>query len=345
MPIFSHHFLRQYLHDRLTDISVAPEVATSVADNLVESCLKGHDSHGVSMLPRYIAAIREGELDPAAKVKVTADFGAFLSFDGLHGFGQVVGQQAIALGIERARQQGVAVLSLANAHHLGRIGAWAEQAAEAGLVSLHFANVVNNRANVVPWQGQAARLGTNPFCAGIPVQWGEPIILDFATSMMAGNKVRIAWNEGRQLEPGRIIDNLGNPTVEPRYLMEEPFGALLAFGEHKGSGLALVCSLLGAALTGGSTERSIEPGKQRIVNNMLSILIDPQRLGGADSHQQEIPALLEWVKSSRQDSSLKLPGEWEQWHYNKRLAEGISIDDVSWRQLSELESPSNSMNN
>lgn len=336
MPIFSHQFLRQYLHDRLTDISVDSVTATQVANNLVEASLKGHDSHGVSMLPRYISAIREGGLDPAASVKITADFGALISLDGQHGFGQILGQQAMALGIERAQQYGVAVVSLANAHHLGRIGAWAEQAAAAGLVSLHFANV-NNRANVIPWQGQSARLGTNPFCAGIPQLHGEPIVLDFATSVIAGNKARIAWNEGRQLEPGCAVDDRGDATVEPRFLMEEPFGALRAFGEHKGSGLAIICSLLGAALTGGNTERKGDPGKQRIINNMLSILIDPERMGGAQHYQQEIPALLDWVRSSHPEHNLLLPGEWEQKNYRQRLADGIFIDNVSWRQLSELQ--------
>ncbi|CNK87312.1 Uncharacterized oxidoreductase ybiC [Yersinia frederiksenii] len=119
--------------------------------------------------------------------------------------------------------------------------------------------------------------------------------------------------------------------------MEEPFGALRAFGEHKGSGLALICSMLGAALTGGNTERNTEPGEQRIINNMLTILIDPERLGGAQSYQQEIPALLDWVRSSHPDNQLTLPGEWEQRNYQQRLVNGIFIDDVSWRKLSELQ--------
>ncbi|KAA8999046.1 malate/lactate/ureidoglycolate dehydrogenase [Affinibrenneria salicis] len=336
MPVFSHRYLRDYLRQRLMENEVDEAAARQVADNLVESCLKGHDSHGVSMLPRYIAAIREGGLNPAVGVKLEADNGALLSFDGQHGFGQVVGRQAIEQGIRRAQQFGVAVVSLANAHHLGRIGAWAEQAADAGLVSLHFANV-NSRANVLPWQGQRPRLGTNPFCAGIPVAGAAPIILDFATSVIAGNKARIAWNEGRTLAPGCAVDDRGEATVDPRWLMEAPFGALRAFGEHKGAGLSLICSLLGAALTGGQTERATQPDKKRIINSMLSVLIDPQRLGGAALYQQEIPALLNWVRSSRDDDQLLLPGEPEQKEYQLRLANGIFIDDVSWRQLADLQ--------
>ncbi|RLM23868.1 dehydrogenase, partial [Brenneria alni] len=329
MPVFSHHFLRDYLRSQLVNIEVDDGVAGIVADNLVESSLKGHDSHGVSMLPRYIAAIREGGLSPDANAEKTLDFGSLISFDGQQGFGQVVARQALTEGITRAQAHGVAVVSLADAHHLGRIGAWAEQAAEAGLVSLHFANV--HSTVVLPWQGERPRFGTNPFCVGVPVAGGDPVILDFATSVIAGNKARIAWNEGKQLPPGCIVDSQGNPTVDPRWLMEQPLGALLPFGQHKGAGLSLICSLLGAALTGGRTERTVKGEKKQIINSMLSILIDPQRLGGAETYQQEIPALLAWVRQSRDDGELLLPGDPEKQKYRQRIEEGIFVDDTSWK--------------
>nr|WP_218626939.1 malate/lactate/ureidoglycolate dehydrogenase [Sodalis sp. dw_96] len=331
--------MREFLTARLTENQVDNKIAAQVADNLVEACLKGHDSHGVSMLPRYIAAIREGGLHPHADAVLTLDAGALLSFDGGQGFGQVVGRQAMAQGIERAKQLGVAVVGLANSHHLGRIGAWAEQAAAAGLVSIHFANV-NSRSPVMPWQGQKPRLGTNPFCVGIPIAGADhPLILDFATSIIAGNKARIAWNAGQDLAPGCIVDDQGQPAVDPRWLMEEPFGALLPFGKHKGSGLSVVCSLLGAALTGGMTERHDNRDTQRILNSMLSILIDPLKLGGAANYPLEIADLLDWVRSSRDDGALLLPGDAEHEKYQQRLALGIEVDDTSWRQLAALADP------
>ncbi|MFE8148570.1 malate/lactate/ureidoglycolate dehydrogenase [Brenneria goodwinii] len=334
MPVFSHYYLRDYLRTQLVNIEVDSPVAEIVADNLVESSLKGHDSHGVSMLPRYIAAIREGGLSPHANAEKTLDFGPLVSFNGQQGFGQVVAQQALAEGIARAQSHGVAVVSLADAHHLGRIGAWAEQAADAGLVSLHFANV--HTTVVLPWQGERPRFGTNPFCVGVPVEGSDPVILDFATSVIAGNKARIAWNEGKLLPPGCIVDNQGNPTIDPRWLMEQPLGALLPFGQHKGAGLSLICSLLGAALTGGRTERTVKGEKKQIINSMLSILIDPQKLGGAETYQQEIPALLTWIRQSRDDGELLLPGEPEKQKYRQRLENGIYVDDTSWQQLLDL---------
>lgn len=336
MPVFQPLFLRDLASTCLTDAGVTPATARQVADNLVDACLKGHDSHGVTLLPRYIAAIREGGLDPHALATLTRDAGALVAFNGNHAFGQVAGRQAIDAGIERAAQYGVAVVSLADAHHLGRIGAWAERAAQAGLVSIHFANV-NSASPVVPWQGIAPRLGTNPFCIGVPLAGSSyPLILDFATSMLAGNKVRIAWNQGKNLPPGCIVDDQGQPAVDPRWLMQAPFGALLPFGQHKGSGLSIMCSLLGAALTGGQTERHDHRQEKRILNSMLSIFIDPAKLGGSDAYAFETEALIAWVKSSRLDKAVMLPGDMEHRCLLQRQRDGIVIDDISWAELAAL---------
>ena len=131
----------------------------AVADNLVEANLTGHDSHGVGMLPRYAEAFREGGLKPNTGVKTVLDAGALIRLDGQAGFGQVAGAQAMEIGIARARQLGCSIVALGHAHHLGRIGAWAEMAVAQGLVSLHFVNVIS-RPIVAPYGGADARFGT-----------------------------------------------------------------------------------------------------------------------------------------------------------------------------------------
>ena len=115
----------------------SPAEADQVAANLVLANLSGHDSHGVGMLPRYVDAIAEGGLLPNTAVKVSADIGTLMALDGQHGFGQVVGVQAMELGITRAKTHGSCIFTLAHAHHLGRIGHFAEMAVAQGLVSLH----------------------------------------------------------------------------------------------------------------------------------------------------------------------------------------------------------------
>ncbi len=178
----------------------APREVDLVTDNLIRANLTGHDSHGIGMLPRYSEAFVEGGLKPNAHVKTTLDGGAMLRLDGQAGFGQVIGHEAMEMGIARAKQYGSCIVALGNSHHLCRIGAWAEMAVAENLVSIHFTNVIS-RPIVAPFGGGDARFGTNPFTVGIPVPGGEPILLDFATSVMAQGKARVAYNKGGICSP------------------------------------------------------------------------------------------------------------------------------------------------
>lgn len=329
--------LRRSMHLVVRGFGSSESEVAAVADNLIEANLRGHDSHGIGMLPRYVAAYLEGNLKPNAGVTIAHDAGALLRLDGGSGFGQVIGIEAMALGIERARAHGAAVVALGNCHHLGRIGAWAEQAAEAGLVSMHFVNVVS-RVIVAPYGGSDARFGTNPFCAGVPLPGRAPVILDMATSVIAQGKTRVAHNKGESVAADCLIDDHGRPTREPRYGVIPPFGALLAFGAHKGYGLALMCELLGGALAGGMTQRDDNTGQMRVLNGMLSILIDPTALAGREQFEAEALAFLDWVSASPPREgfdSVLLAGDPERSHRAQRLAQGVPVDATTWREILE----------
>jgi uncharacterized oxidoreductase len=241
----------------------------------------------------------------------------------------------MALAIERTREHGSCIVALGNAHHLGRIGAWAEQAAAAGLVSMHFVNVIA-RGIVAPFGGGDARFGTNPFCAGVPFTGREPVILDFATSVIAQGKTRVAMNKGELVPPDHLIDDQGRPTREPRFTVVPPFGALLTFGGHKGYGMALMCELLGGALAAGMTQRDNDSSKKRILNGMLSVLIDPDRIGDRAAFEAEASSFIEWVKASppRQGfDAVQVAGEPERAMRAKRSAEGVPVDGTTWQEI------------
>jgi hydroxycarboxylate dehydrogenase B len=310
------------------------EVA-AVVDNLIDANLTGHDSHGIGMLPRYAQAFLQGGLRPNSHVRTVLDAGALLRLDGGAGFGQVVGQEAMALGIVRAREHGSCIVALGNAHHLGRIGAWAEQAASAGLVSLHFVNVIA-RGIVAPFGGADARFGTNPFCAGVPLTGREPVILDFATSVIAQGKTRVAMNKGELVPPDHLIDDRGRPTREPRFTVVPPFGALLTMGAHKGYGLALMCELLGGALACGMTQRDNDGSQKRILNGMFSVLVDPAALGDRAAFEAEALAFIDWVKASPPRDgfdAVLIAGEPERAMRKQRSAEGVPVDATTWREI------------
>ena len=334
------------LQDQITRIFVAlgssPAEAKAVAANLVMANLSGHDSHGVGMVPRYVdAALEPDGLKINTAAKINLDIGTMLTLDGQRGFGQVVGEQAMQLGMQRAQQHGSCIMTLANAHHLGRIGHFAEMAVAQGLVSMHFVNVLARPA-VAPWGGADGRFGTNPCCIGVPLKGREPFILDFATSRQAQGKMRVAHNKGERVAEGLLIDEHGNPTTDPGVVVVPQsnglFGALMTFGEHKGFGMAVASELLGGALTGGGTCNKIPSLRRAVFNGMMTILIDPARLGTQASFEQEALAFVDWVQGGPVAPgyrSVQIAGDPERAARAKRAAEGIKIDTQTWAEIVE----------
>ena len=254
--------------------------ARAIAENLVTANLMGHDSHGVILVPAYVEQALDGRLKPGASVSVVLDNGVFMLLDGNMGYGQIIGPQAMELGIAKAREHGAAIVGLRNTHHLGRIGAWGELCAQAGLVSMHFVTAVCHFPLVAPFGGSDARLSTDPICVAFPATDGGPaIVLDMATSVVAGGKVKVAYNKGLPLAEGRVIDAEGRPSTDPGLIFPVRKGAMLPVGEHKGSGLALVCEILSGALTGGGASDPATAPQQKIKNNMFSVMFDPQCFG------------------------------------------------------------------
>ncbi len=357
------------------------EEADKVAANLVMANLSGHDSHGVGMLPRYVDAVLEGGLQPNASVKVNLDIGTMLALHGQRGYGQVIGEQAMALGMARAKAHGSCIMVLAESHHLGRIGHFAEMAVAEGLVSLHFVNVMS-RPVVAPWGGSDGRFGTNPCCIGIPLNKGQErsagpsqtssapsggilrpfdrlrtgqaqderkrevtsvgshFILDFATSRVAQGKMRVAHNQGQQVAPGLLMDEQGKPTTDPGVVVVPQanglFGALMPFGEHKGYGLAVACELLGGALSGGGTWHQRGMAGRAVTNSMLTILIDPAKLGTQAAMEAEANSFVDWLRQSPPAAgfdAVQIAGEPERRARVEREQSGIDIDRHTWQEI------------
>ena len=231
-------------------------------------------------------------------------------------------------------------MGLKNAHHIGRIGHWAEQAVAAGLVSVHFVNAMSKPV-VAPFRGTEARYVTNPFTVGIPVPGREPMLLDFATSAIAMGKVRVAFNSGKPVPGNALMDAMGEYTDDPAALFPpagQSGGALVPFAQHKGYALAMVVEVLAAALTGGETTRPANLKYQHAVwNNMLAMVFDPARLSDQQLFGAEVNAFVEWVQSARlRDSAepILMPGDPER-ASRKARAERMPVDDGTLAELDE----------
>jgi uncharacterized oxidoreductase len=312
--------------------------ATLIAKRLVDANLAGHDSHGVIRVPRYIRDLASGGVAANRHATVVKETGALVVVDGNNGFGQVVGGEAMAIGIAAAKKNGACILVLRHSAHLGRIADWAEMAADEGLASFHFVNVSGRGANrVAPFGGTDGRLSTNPIAAAIPRRGGAPVVLDMATSVVAEGKIAVARNRGVETPEGWLIDSDGRPTRDPRKLYEKPPGAILPFGAYKGYGLGLFVDLISGALTGAGGITHKHAIEARVENNMVAMIVDPAAMGGVKAFDAEVEAILAYVTGSKPSGkeAVMLPGDPERRTRAERLEHGIPLEEETWRQIVE----------
>jgi uncharacterized oxidoreductase len=279
--------------------------------------------------------VREGHLVPNQKVEIITENEVLTVLDGRLGFGQVIGEEAMEIALDKSARFGLSLVALRHSGHLGRIGDWAEMAARAGMVSLHFVNT-SGGILVAPHGGKERRLSANPIAAGVPVSGGPPIILDMSTCTIAEGKISVAASEGKSVPEGAILDGQGQPTVDPLAFYASPPGAILPLGGHKGFALGILVEVLAGAISGGSCSR---PGTKVVSNNMLTFVIDPARLRARPEFGRDLADFTAWVKSAaliEPDGEILMPGEPEQRSKVKRLREGIPLHPATWKALGDV---------
>jgi hydroxycarboxylate dehydrogenase B len=321
-------------------IGCSTKEAERIGTYLVGANLAGHDSHGVARVPRYVQMHQDGLILADQVVEPIIDTPVMAILDGKYGFGQTVAPQAVEIGIAKCRAHGLSAIGLRRAGHIGRVGDWAEMAAEAKLVSMHFVNAAGS-VLVAPFGGVERRFSTAPCCIGLPRPGEDPLILDFATSVVAEGKALVASQGGKPLPPDALVGPDGAVSGDPRLLYGEAAGhdhrkgggAIRAFGDHKGSGLALMCELIGGALTGNG---ATDPAQPRFANGMFSIYVDPTVIDPQSCFPREVARYVAFVKSSRPigpNNEVMVPGEPEAHRRTERHAHGIPLPQATWSLL------------
>ena len=343
----------QHAIELITDIFKAKSCndneAKTIAERLAGSNLVGHDSHGIARVPRYVEWMEKGWVFPNLKPEIVIDAGAMGCLDAKQGFGQVAGEYAVDDGISRAKKHGVSVVGLRNSGHLGRIGDWAERAADADLISFHFVNVRGSLL-VAPFGGSDRRGSTSPLAIGIPSKDKDHIILDMATSTVAEGKVMVAQKGGKQLPHGALIDSTGKLTTNPEAMYgkirddevpnpDKGKGAITAFGLHKGSGINFMMEMLGGALTGNGVCGALnEKERRKFSNGMLSIYIEVEKMVDFDYFIQEVKSYAEFVRASKpsqNNDKVLIPGDKEISTKEERLKFGLPVPPLVWENIKQ----------
>src|SRR5256886_1168594 len=336
MPTIPVATLEQLTRDVFTARDVPTDDAAWVATLLVRASCRGHDSHGVIRVPHYVRAMKAGEVNPRPKIAVESETSTIALVHGDLGFGQVVARRGIAIAIEKARAQGLSAVTLKRTNRVGRLADWAETAAAQGLIGMVWVNAPM-ALNVAPWGGAARRLGTNPHAVAIPGPSGTVAMShDFATSVWAEGKLRVKFNRGEPAPPGIMLNGRGEPSTDPREYYTDPVGSLLTAGGHKGYGLSLAVEILAGILSGAGAA-SGEPSVFR--NGTLIVCLDPARFVEPAAFHAQVASLVEWVRSAPLAAGAKeilVPGEPEARMERERTANGIPIDDATWKQIREV---------
>ncbi len=320
----------------LTAIGVPRENADVVADHLVEANLRGRDSHGVLLrLPRLIKGIKTGAINPSGKIKLIHETPATALLDGGLGIGQIVSLKAMELAIEKAKEVGIGVVSVRRASHIGFLGYYSEYAAKKGMIGIAF---TNTEPAMAPTGGAEPVLGTNPITIGIPTR-NAPIVIDMAASVVARGKILDYMRKGRRIEKGWAIDKEGTPTEDPAAALE---GALLPIAGPKGYCLAFGFDLLTGALAGASIGKDVKGtlhAEEVSTKGDLFIAINPAAFCGLEEFLDRVERLKEQIKGCRRASGVNaiyLPGEPEIVAREKKMREGIPVNEKLWGNLIEF---------
>lgn len=339
MPLLKAENLEKACARILVGAGVDEQEARQVAHSLLLANLMGHDSHGVIRLIQYIEFLRNGRFRAGQKIQIVREADASAVVDGGWGFGQTVCHQAMQLALEKASARSVGVVELFNSSHIGRLGEYVERAAAQDMIGI----VMCNNHGVGLWQppfgGMDRRMSPNPIAVGIPTGRDFPIVVDMTSSVVAEGKIRVKRNQGESIPAGWAIDSQGNPTTDPEAFYGPPRGAILPFGgiaAHKGYALGVVVDILSGALGGAGC--SSDPDSMGGRNGVFIMALDIAAFTGPERFHQEVDSFIDFLKSSRLlpgFDQIALPGEIEHRMRRQKEAEGLVIDDETYRQIHE----------
>lgn len=307
--------------------AAVPEAdAETAADVLVNSNLRGVDTHGVVRLPLNVRRLRSGGVNPHPKLQVVRDSSAAVLVDGDNGMGMVTGVWAMREAIRRAPQFGAVVASVRHSNHFGAAAYYAQLASGAGQIGLSFTNTDKGMA---PWGSVTPFLGTNPMAFAAPGGIEGGIVMDMATSQVSWGKIMLAARAGEKIPIGWATDRRGRPTQDAHEAMQ---GLMLPLGGYKGFGLALMIEILCGVLSGSSigphvVDDGAKPYRAQDVGHFF-IAIDIAHLLPLAEFQARMRQMVDEIHScelAEGVSRLYVPGEIEMETAKRREVEGIPI--------------------
>jgi LDH2 family malate/lactate/ureidoglycolate dehydrogenase len=338
MPVFTPQALHDTGYALLQAAGASAEEAQIVIEHLVGANLAGHDSHGMILLPTYIARIKRGHIVPGAPLTIERETSTTAYINGNWGFGYVVTTRAMEMAIAKAKAHHVAAVTIYQQSHVGRLADYPLMAAREGMIGLITCDSGRAPKVVAPFGGRVARLGTNPLSVAFPSDLDGPIFLDMATSAVAAGKIAVQRNRRQPTPPGWIIDKEGNPTTDVEAFYNG--GAILPMGgdqAHKGYVLSFMVETLSGILTGLGF--GVDPQGRHNDGTFLAVF-DVNAFRPLAEFKQEMADFVAYLKETPPAAGFDevlYPGELEYRTAQQRRRDGIYVEEETWSQITALQ--------
>jgi len=311
--------------------------AKLVAALLVKGEMRGYPGHGVTRVNPYLDWIKDGTYQITERPVVEREGKITAAIDGKHYIGQIAAQMAMKLAIKKAKEHGAGIVCLRRAGHTGRLADYMEMATEQGLIGTAAASV--GSSVTAPYGGMQPITGTNPIAFGIPARAGKQIILDFATAAMSMGEIQQRVRNKEKIPEGVMLDGHGNPTTDFKTFRGPPRGVFLAFGGHKGSGIALMTEILGGLLSGNGLGRQYWNNRGHGVNGVFFQALAVEEFQPLETFYDRVDELIDFVKSTQCApgcSEILLPGESGRRRQAISEKQGVRVEDMTWQALTDL---------
>src|SRR2546421_10115260 len=344
------HRIREQLVSVFRAWSMSDAHAETTAEMMLETDLRGVDSHGISMLPTYDREFRSGRLNTRPVFKTVREGPATALIDADASLGHPVSVRAMNLAVDKCRETGVAVVSVFNSHHFGAAGCYARIAAERGVIGM--VTSATRGVSLVPTFAAEPIMGTNPLAFAAPARRNPPFQLDMATTTVAAGKVKVHKLNHRPLPPGWVVDGSGQPVTDAdeafKYVFERPEGGITPLGGpreaggHKGYGLAVMVHILGGILAGASfspiRNRTQTPSDPHNIGHFF-LAIDPAAFRPAGAFEDDLDQVIDVLHGAKRADPAQpvlVAGDPEIATKTERLRDGVPIPDDLLTQLRDV---------
>ena len=339
--------LEHLCRDICLKLGFSSEEAAIITDVLILADLYGVNSHGTQRLARYYKSIENDCIKIGVKPEIVFETPVSAVIDGHSGMGQIIAHYAMSLALEKARNVGMAIVSVRNSNHYGIAGYYAKMACDAGFIGI---STTNSESIAVHTNSRQAVLGSNPIAFAMPAD-PYPFWFDAATTVVPRGKLEVYNKESKPIPQGWGIGVDGKSSSDAEHVLDciinKTDGGIMVLGgnteetgSHKGYGYSMICEILSAITSFGATSNHHVRKKGQGAGSCHSfVVIDPKIFGDADLMKKNLSTFLQELRDAkRADENIPIytHGEKEINNMKRMIKTGIDVNISTVAEMIEI---------